>query len=380
MPKKQQLTNSRRMLSPIQIWRRLINGYKAWWHKNFWNRIVAIILAVLIFCLGGMYGLAQFYIFRHKDQPMKVGTTFIPAYARQLGVDPKETMDAILYDLGVRDLRLVSYWEVIEKTPGQYDFSELDWQFEKANAADAKVSLAIGLRQPRWPECHMPKWAEELPRNEWEPKLKDFIKAVVERYRTNPALESYQLENEFFLKVFGICPDHSRERLVDEFNLVKSLDPHHTLVVSMSNNAIGTPIGEPTPDLWAISVYKRVWDKTVTKRYFEYPLPAWYYAFRAGWTEITRGHDSFIHELQAEAWTPDGFNIKDAPIEELYLSMNPDRLHHRFRYGEATGMRRIDLWGVEWWYQMKVKRGQPELWETAKKEYEHARELNQKAN
>ncbi len=378
MPKKGQPTITRRMLSPAQIWRRLISSYKARWHKNFWHKILAVFLAILIFCLGGMYGLAQFYILKHRDEPVKVGATFIPAYARRLGVDPMQTMDAILYDLGVRDLRLVSYWDIIEKTPGTYDFSELDWQFEKASAANARVSLAIGLRQPRWPECHMPTWAEKLPKNEWEPKLKDFIKAVVERYRNHPALDSYQLENEYFLKAFGICPDHSRDRLVDEFKLVKSLDPHHTLVVSMSNNAIGTPIGEPTPDLWAISVYKRVWDKTLTKRYFEYPLPAWYYAFRAGWTEITRRHDSFIHELQAEAWTPDGYNIKDAPISELYRSMNPDRLHHRFRYGEATGMRKIDLWGVEWWYQMKVVRGEPELWETAKKEYEHARNLNRK--
>jgi hypothetical protein len=185
----------------------------------------------------------------------------------------------------------------------------------------------------------------------------------------NPALESYQLENEYFLKVFGICTDFDRNRLISEFNLVKSLDSQHRLVVSMSNNAIGTPIGQPTPDEWSISVYKRVWDKTITKRYFEYPIPAWYYAFRAGWTLLTRGHDSFIHELQAEAWLPDGYSIKDAPISELYKSMNPERLRDRLKYGEATGMRTIDAWGVEWWYQMKVKRHQPELWNVAIQEF-----------
>lgn len=348
---------------------RIIGNYKDWWHAKFWHKLVVVLSIAFLLTIGFMYGLAQIYIYNHHDQPLEAGATFIPRYARRLGLDPKETMDAVIYDLGVKNLRLVSYWDDIEKQQGVYDFSELDWQFEKAETANVRVSLALGLRQPRWPECHMPGWAAEMPKSQWQPELQKFITAVVERYRNHPALDSYQLENEYFLKVFGICPDFSRDRLVDEFNLVKELDPYHTLVVSMSNNAIGTPIGDPTPDQWAISIYKRVWDKTVTKRYFEYPIPAWYYAFRAGWTELTRGRDSFIHELQAEAWVPDEYEITTAPIEELYKSMNPDRLHHRFRYGEGTGMRKMDLWGVEWWYQMKVKRNSPELWETAKAEF-----------
>ncbi|MGH9858214.1 MAG: hypothetical protein ACRD4B_10260, partial [Acidobacteriota bacterium] len=258
-------------------------------------------------------------------------------------------------------------------TQGKYDFSFLDWQMEKAQAAGVQVSLAIGLRQPRWPECHWPQWAQSMPKSEWGPLLKDYIKATVERYRDHPSLQSWQLENEFFLKAFGICPDHSRDRLVDEYKLVKSLDLDTPVVVSMSNNAIGTPIGEPTPDKWAISVYKRVWDKTVTKRYFEYPIPAWYYAFRAGFTEFTRGRDVFAHELQAEAWLPDGYDMKTAPIDELYKSLNPERLEHRFRYGVATGMKEIDLWGVEWWYYMKEKRNAPELWNVAKEQYDKYR-------
>lgn len=346
--------------------------FRGWWSKSRWNKILAVVLALMILCLGGMYGIAQWYIAKHRSEPLQIGATFIPDYAHVLGVDPKDTMDAMINDLGIRNFRLVSYWENGEKNEGTYDFSFLDWQFAKANAVHAKVSLSIGLRQPRWPECHMPTWADNMPKSLWEPKLKNYIAAVIEHYKNNPALDSYQLENEYFLSVFGICPDFSRDRLVSEFNLVKNLDPSHPLIVSMSNNAIGTPIGAPTPDEWAISVYKRVWDKAITKRYFEYPIPAWYYAFRAGWTELTRGHNSFIHELQAEAWTPDGYDIVTAPTSELYKSLNPDRLRDRFRYGEATGMKKIDLWGVEWWYAMKVNRNQPELWNVAKQEYQRA--------
>jgi hypothetical protein len=361
-----------------KYYQRVKRKVRAWINKSNWNRAIAATAAILLISVSFMYSVAQWYMFKHRDQPIAVGVTFIPKYARYFDLDAKDTLSSILSDLEFKNLRLVSYWSEGEKTRGTYDFSDLDWQFDMAQAAGAKVSLAIGLRQPRWPECHMPTWAEQLPKDEWAPLLKDYMKAVIERYKDNPALESYQLENEFFLKAFGICPDHSRERLVDEFQLVKSLDTEHPVIVSMSNNAIGTPIYEPTPDAWAISIYKRVWDKTLTKRYFEYPIPAWYYGFRAGWTEATRGRNSFIHELQAEAWTPGALGIKETPLEEQDKSMNAERLHDRFEYGRATGMKKMDLWGVEWWYWRKVKRGDSSLWDAARTEVAKTKALNQK--
>jgi hypothetical protein len=198
--------------------------------------------------------------------------------------------------------------------------------------------------------------------------------ATINRYKDNPTLQSYQLENEYFLSVFGICPDFSRDRLIDEFYFVKGLDPDHPVIISRSNNAIGFPINEPKPDEYGVSVYKRVWDKTITKRYVEYPFPAWFYGFLAGGSELIDGRNLVIHELQAEAWTPDGYDIKTAPISELYKSMNPDRLHNRFQYAEATGIKHIDLWGVEWWYSMKVVRGDPGLWNAAHEEFDKARQ------
>lgn len=196
--------------------------------------------------------------------------------------------------------------------------------------------------------------------------------------QNHPALSSYQLENEFFLSVFGECPDFSRDRLIDEYNLVKSLDANTPVVISRSNNAIGFPINEPRPDVFGVSVYKRVWDKTLTKRYVEYPFPGWFYGFLAGGGKLITGKELMIHELQAESWAPDGFEIKTAPIDELYKSMNPERLANRFEYAQASGMKRMDLWGAEWWYAMKVNRNEPGLWETAKAEYAEARAHNEK--
>jgi len=192
------------------------------------------------------------------------------------------------------------------------------------------------------------------------------MKVTMQRYKDSPALESYQLENEFFMKVFGECPDHSRDRLIDEFNFVKQVDPEHPVIISRSNNAIGLPIGEPRPDEFGISIYKRVWDKNITKRYFEYPFPAWFYAFLAGAGKIVTGKDMIIHELQAEPWAPT--ETKLATLAEQDKSINPERLKKRFTYGEATGMRQMYLWGAEWWYWRKVKFNDSGAWDTAKQE------------
>jgi hypothetical protein len=330
--------------------------------------------------LASMYGIGQWYIHKHSKEPLVVGATFIPQYAQSFGLDPKDTLNAMLGDLKLKQVRLVSYWSDIEPTPGTYDFSNLDWQFEMANKYGAKVSLSIGLRQPRWPECHEPSWATIDPkqRQNWQPQLYKFIEAVVDHYKNNPALQNYELENEFFMKVFGQCKDFSRDRLVNEFNLVKGLDPDHKVIVSRSDNWIGIPVGKPTPDEFAISVYKRVWDATITHRYFEYPLPAWFYSSLAGSEELLSGKDMIIHELQAEPWTPKGLEITQTSVKEQYKSMNPKRLKDRIAYGEATGMRTIDLWGAEWWYWMKLDQHNPDVWNVVKQAVQQAEAQNAK--
>jgi hypothetical protein len=352
------------------------------WHKGLWRRILLCLAAIFLATVGTAYGVAQWYIHKHANEPLVLGTTFIPDYAESFGLDSKETLNAIFSDLGMRQVRLVSYWKDIEPEPGKYDFSKLDWQFEMANKYNAKVSLAIGLRQPRWPECHEPSWitVDSNKQSTWEPQLYAYMKKVIDRYKNNPALGSYQLENEFFMKVFGECKDFNRERLTYEFNMVKKQDPNHKVIISRSNNWVGIPIGKPTPDEFSVSVYKRVWDATITHRYFEYPEPAWTYASLAGAEELLSGKDMIVHELQAEPWPPNGQDIINTPVEEQFKSINAKRMKDRIEYGEATGMRSIDLWGAEWWYWLKVKKGDSSVWNVVKNEVQKANQQNQKLN
>jgi hypothetical protein len=346
---------------PTHAW----HGFKRYWQRNIWHKVIVIFVSIIVLCLGVMYGIARWYIWSESHKPLVVGASFIPDYAESLGADPQKTMDALITDLHIKQFRLTSYWSDIEKSPGQYDFTQLDWQFQKAEAAHAKVSLSLGLRQPRWPECHMPDWAANQPANQWQPQLEQFMTAVIDRYKTSPSLDSYQLENEYFLKGFGLCTDFSRDRLVSEFNLVKKLDSKHEVIMARSNNALGIPIGKPTPDEWGISIYKRVWSPPVG-RYVEYPFPAWYYGFLAGTQKILFGKDMIVHELQAEAWPPNGQSITESSLQEQSKSINAQRMKDRIAYGKATGMRTIDLWGAEYWYYRMTVLHDPSLWNTVK--------------
>ena len=352
---------------------RLAKHLKRWpgryWRENWWHKLVTIIALLVLVLVSTMYGIAQWYIHAEASKPLRLGVSFIPDYAQSLGVDPEQTMDALL-NIGVKQFRLVSYWSDMEQTPGHYDFSQLDWQFQKAEAKHAKIILTVGLRQPRWPECHMPDWAAKEPMSQWQPQLETFMQKVVERYKNSPSLQSYQLENEYFLHGFGTCTDFSRPRLVSEYNLVKKLDPAHPIIVGRSDNALGIPIGQPQPDQFSISIYRRVWDAGVTHRYLEYPFPAWYYAFLAGTQKIFTHKDMMVGELQAEAWSPHGQTIPETSLAEQDKSLDARRLRGVVTYGKATGMRGIDLWGAEYWYYRAHVLHDPSLWNVAKQEFD----------
>lgn len=271
-------------------------------------------------------------------------------------------LDALINDLGVRRFRLMSYWDEHEPSQGQYDFSQLDAQIAMVAEAGGVITLCLGARQPRWPENHWPNWAWSLPKQERNIELLRYIVAVVQRYKTEPAVISYQLENEALLTDFGERPDTDRSRLLVEFAAVKKLDPIRPVIMTTSTSW-GIPVRNPVPDVTGFSYYQVLYRTGEYRRSFHRP---WLDRWRARTVRLLHGIPSFIHELQAEPWGP--VNIWEMDFHEQQKSMSLTQLKINIAQARKTGLHPIDLWGAEWWYWLKTTQKHPEYWDYLKQE------------
>ena len=46
--------------------------------------------------------------------------------------------------------------------------------------------------------------------------------------------------------------------------------------------------------------------------------------------------------------------------------MNLEQFRKNIEFAQRTGLDTFYLWGGEWWYWLKEKQNQPEIWEEAK--------------
>ncbi len=344
-----------------------------WRNRLIIQRLIIIVLVLYLLIYAQGIVVAHWYINKHKSEPLNLGVTFSSEYANYLGLDPKETFQALRDDMGFKRFRLVSFWNEVEPQKGVYDFSDIDWQLKMIGEVGGTATVSIGLRQPRWPECHFAPWATGEPTAQRNADVDNYIVKTVEHLKNSKLVTSYQLENEYLLNFFGACPPADRNQLISEYNLVKKIDPTRPILLSLANNYIGIPLGQPRPDEFAISVYTRVWDSLFTHRYAQYPFKPNYFAYRAGLTEIFTGRKSMLHELQVEPWMPNGFNLRTTSIAEQNKSMDAKRAAGRVQYGIDTGFRDIDLWGGEWWYWRKTKLDDPSVWQAVKMSLDNAR-------
>lgn len=289
------------------------------------------------------------------------GVTFSTLYAKELGLDWKAAFVAALDDLGVRRFRLPVYWNAVERSPGVYDWSEVDWMLEEAAAREAKVILAVGRKTPRWPECHVPAWAASLPPEEQDARLMEFLAAEIERYKGMPVVERWQVENEPLFR-FGICPPPDAEMLEREITLVRERDARPIMVTDSGELSSWVRAGHRA-DVLGISLYRFVWNEHL--RWLYWPVHPAFYSDRMRAFESVLGK-VLISELQAEPWFHEP--IQETPIEAQLRQMNADRLRANIRFASATGASEAYLWGVEWWYWIS-RQGHPELWEAAKEAF-----------
>ena len=292
------------------------------------------------------------------DGAKEFGVTFSPRTVRYYGDnDPIVAFDAVLNDLGVQLVRLPLYWDDVEATEGDYDFSDVDPYMDAAAASGAKVTLVIGMKIPRWPECHVPEWVGDSPRE----ALFDYLDVVVSRYKGHPALLRWQVENEQNFP-FGECPALDVQLFNDEVAFVRHLDPTTPIQLTVSGEQELWAANAGHADVLGTSMYRFAWNPTTGLVVF--PHPPEFYKLQA--QTIAGAVDNVvISELQAEPWFENGV-IPDALSDRVAL-FTADRLRDHVDFARRTGLSEVYLWGVEWWYDL-AQRGDTSLWDAAREE------------
>jgi hypothetical protein len=312
------------------------------------------------------------FVYAHYTTPVPTrytyGVSFNTLYARELGLPWEEVYTAILDDLRVRHLRLAAHWPMVEPENDVWNFSELDTQVRMAEERGADIVLAVGRRLPRWPECHVPPWAQGLAWEEQKQELRTYITAVVERYRQSPAVVRWQVENEPYLTVYAnehCGSDLDEDFLREEVALVHALDPTRPVLVTDSGN-LGTWHGAyRAGDEFGTSVYVHLYNELTGPVRTILP-PEVYVVKRALMGLLFGTKESYLIELSVEPWL-------NAPIAETALDVQLSRMGIK-RFGEIveyathTRFSMQYLWGAEWWYWLTLQ-GHPEYWEYARALY-----------
>lgn len=294
------------------------------------------------------------------------GVSFSAPHATGIGLDWHAVYTALLDDLGVRRLRLAAYWDQLEPEPGDYEWEALDWQMDEAEKRGAHVLLAVGRKLPRWPECHVPAWARELPEAEQRARVLAMTRAVVERYRLHPALQQWQVENEPLLD-FGECPPVSveHELFVEEVELVRKLDAIHPIVVTDSGELNWWIAAAEHGDRLGTTMYRTVFSHQRQRLFsYDYWFPAWLYRLKARVVWLVRGTPVLVAELQGEPWGAAPFTVMSE--SERRASLTPERLVDLGQFAARSQLSPIYWWGAEYWYWEKEVQGEPAFWEAAR--------------
>lgn len=330
-------------------------------------RILLVLMAVLLaLALAGV-------LLARKPVPEHItyGLSFNTLYAEELGLDPEETYTVLLDELGVRHVRLAAHWSMIEPERDRYDFSSLDYQIAAARARGVDVILGVGRRLPRWPECHVPHWADTLSWEVQKEEIVAYLTAVVERYKDEPHITYWQVENEPYLEVFANehCGELDEAFLEEEVALVRSLDSTRPILMTDSGN-LGTWRGAyRLGDAFGTSVYVYFWNPDLGP--FRTILPAVTYRIKDNLMALLYGEkQTFLIELAAEPWLLEP--VTEVPLAVQLSRMNPELFAEIVAYAGETRYARQYLWGGEWWYWLR-EQGRPEMWEAATALFESRR-------
>jgi uncharacterized membrane protein len=325
---------------------------------RFFSKITATLLILIgLTGLGLQRNYESFPVPEIKD--ISWGVTYSELMAEKLKIDRDEALRAIVTDLKPSGIRLVAYWDRIEKQIGIYDFRSLDAQMNICRDAGIPVILAIGQRVPRWPECHIPLWAES------KRDLPKYLRTIVERYKNYNNLKYWQVENEPYL-LFGECPPSDSELLRKEAALVRELDTSRKIVMTDGGEFGDWYRASSISDVFGTTLYRKIYSRFFGQMI--YPLTPEFYPMKQDIVKFFTGkkdQEFIIIELGVEPWTYR--QIYEMTPEEQIAAFTIDEFRENIEYTRHARFDTCYLWGAEWWYYLKIKHGDDSYWEYAGK-------------
>jgi hypothetical protein len=305
--------------------------------------------------------------YKRVPQKIQYGMSYNAIYARELGLDTRKTFLAILDELRVKRVRLAAHWTLVESERDVWNWEQTDFELAEAKERNVDVIMGVGRRLPRWPECHIPEWAKGLSFEDQKKEIRELITESVRRYKDNPSITYWQVENEPFLNAFANehCGDLDVAFLHEEIQLVRSLDPTRPILVTDSGN-LGTWHGAyRAGDAFGTSVYVYFWNPEFGK--FTTFLPPWFYRLKDNAMQLLFGKKTtMLIELSLEPWLIE--SVTAVPLDVQFTRMNPEIADTILEYARNTRYEYQYLWGAEWWYWLHTQ-GHHEMWNLGKELY-----------
>jgi len=321
-----------------------------------------------------------------EAEPLHIGTTFSRRQSEYLEMDWQETYLELL-KFPFDALRLGSYWSIIEKEEGVFDFSALDWQLDRAFEHGIPVVLTLGMKAPRWPEYYIPEWVlkkaqlkfgQDVSRNAYlHDKTLAFVRKVVERYAGHPAVKYWQVENEGLDRSGRNYWWISSSMIREEIGLLRSLDPAaRPVIVSAATYpnsflnflarffAKNDPLAEALEagDILGVNVYPTVGHQMWQRKFYFWSTPE----ERREYFEPllaqakARGKPVWIMELQAEPWEPGQLVHIGADRPPTGW---PEPVSESIGEFKELGFHTILLWGGEYWIYRRLHHEDQHWWD-----------------
>lgn len=319
---------------------------------------------------------------------IRIGTTYSPKQSMYLDQDWKKTYQDIL-DMGFDIIRLGAYWNEIESKKDNFSFESLDWQIEEARNRKIPVILTVGMKAPRWPEYFIPDWVLEESRLKFgqdvstdaflKKRTLKFIKMLIDRYKHQPIIQCWQVENE---PLDRAGPNHwriGRKFLEEEVGLVRMLDktkrpiminiatyPNKFLHLIAKVSSPANPLRDTLSfcDILGLNIYPTVGHKLWWfKLYFRTrPKERFIYFSKIVNYAKEAGKKVWITELQAEPWEPGELvhKKKTQPI-----TAKAEAISSVFNEFGSLGIDTVLLWGSEYWHFRKTQHGDESWWKKA---------------